>query len=329
MLKPIFILTICLFFCREVIAQKRDTSVYYLKNSGKVVSSKDSADFFLVILPPDTSVDSHLFIVKEYYKNGKVRLMGNSRTNDLNLKFQGSQITFFPNGRKMRISNFEDGEPVGDVIEYYPNGKFYNSKSYIKNSNGNKEIVLNDCKDSTGNVLAVNGNGKWIKFNDKFNIALEKGQVINGLEEGEWQCLNNDSLGYTCVYKNGKIISRKGINYKGTVNQVYVKQDPRFPGGPDAFERFINKHIRYPNAAKKNGTEGEVTIGFVVEKDGNLSNLEVATGIGDGCDEEAIRVIKLSSPWIPAIRDHEAVAMEYSVAISFHLAKLSYKISGH
>src|ERR1700721_2403363 len=113
MLKPIFLLTICLFFFREVIAQKRDTSVYYLKNSGKVVSSKDSADFFLVILPPDISVDKNLFIVKEYYKNGKVRLIGNSRNNDLNLKFEGTQICFFSNGHKMRISSYNNGVPVG------------------------------------------------------------------------------------------------------------------------------------------------------------------------------------------------------------------------
>ncbi len=96
MKKYLLLFILGLFAFNAAFAQK-DTAVYYLKNSGKVVSTKDSADFFLVILPPDTSVDKKLFIVKEYYSNGKIGLIGNSITNSLeDLKVPGAlRWTFF------------------------------------------------------------------------------------------------------------------------------------------------------------------------------------------------------------------------------------------
>src|SRR5579862_2218398 len=95
MIKYLSLFIFCSFVFNAAFAQKRDTSVYYLQSSGKIVSTRDSADFFLVILPPDTNVDKSLFIVKEFYKNGKIAMIGNSKTNTLtNLKLQGTQITF-------------------------------------------------------------------------------------------------------------------------------------------------------------------------------------------------------------------------------------------
>jgi hypothetical protein len=100
-IKSISITILSLFIFQTAFSQKRDTIVYYLQNSGKSVSTKDSADFILAIFPPDTSIDKNLFTVKEFYKNGTTKLIGKSSTNDLNLKFEGSQISFFANGHRM------------------------------------------------------------------------------------------------------------------------------------------------------------------------------------------------------------------------------------
>ena len=302
----------------EASAQK-DTSVYYLKNTGKVVSTKDSADFFLVILPPDTSVDKNLFIVKEFYRNGKIRLMGNSTTNNLSLKFQGPQITYFPNGHKMRVKNFENGEPLGDETEYYPNGKFYNKKSYTKTVTEETQLLLKDCSDSTGKVLAQNGNGTWIKFfNENFNKAYIEGQITNGLEEGSWHGWLNDGLSCIYTYKKGKIVSSNSDN-PGDENTAGFYTTPVYPGGIETFMKFIMTNIKYPPIARRNGTQGRVIVSFVVERDGTLGDVKVARGIGDGCDEEAVRVVKLSPLWKPGYTGSEPVRVAYSVPISFNL----------
>jgi len=105
-------------------------------------------------------------------------------------------------------------------------------------------------------------------------------------------------------------------------NKIFtsVEQVPQFPGGLDAFGRYLGKNINYPAVAKENGTQGPVIVSFVCERDGSLTDIKVVRGIGDGCDEEAVRVIKKSPHWKPGIQNGRPVRVMYSVPISFSLA---------
>ncbi|HEY4326082.1 MAG TPA: TonB family protein [Mucilaginibacter sp.] len=316
-LKPIFIFIVSLLIFNEASAQK-DTAVYYLNNAGKVVSTKDSADFFLLILPPDTSVDKSLFVVKEYYHNGKIRLMGNSATNNLDLKFQGPMLTFFPNGHRKRISNYEKGTPFGDETEYYPNGKLYNIKNYSLAGN----VILTQCSDSAGSVLAKQGQGKWIIYDENFKEIYAEGSIYKGLYDGAWKGKINDSVDFEREFNQGKLISNKTL-YKYKPNgEIFTKVDvvPEFAGGIEQFYRFLARTIRYPAVARENGVQGRVIVQFIVEKDGTLNDVKIAKGIGSGCDEEAKRVIELSSPWLPGLQNGKPARVTYSVPISFTLA---------
>jgi len=106
-------------------------------------------------------------------------------------------------------------------------------------------------------------------------------------------------------------------------NKIFtsVEQVPEFPGGLDKFNAYLSKSIRYPAVARENGTQGRVIISFVCEKDGSLTDIKVARGIGDGCDEEAVRVIRASPKWKPGIQNGRPVRVAYSVPISFTLAE--------
>lgn len=105
-------------------------------------------------------------------------------------------------------------------------------------------------------------------------------------------------------------------------NQIFtsVEQVPEFPGGLDKFGAYLGKSIRYPAVARENGTQGRVIVTFVVEKDGSLTDIKVTRGIGSGCDEEAVRVLKNSPKWKPGIQNGRPVRVQYSVPISFTLA---------
>lgn len=100
-----------------------------------------------------------------------------------------------------------------------------------------------------------------------------------------------------------------------------VDQTPSFPGGIQEFSKFLQENLKYPSEAKKAGIEGRVFVGFIVEKDGSLSNVEVKRGIGAGCDEEAIRVMKLSPNWIPGKQNGKEVRVSYIIPIFFRLDK--------
>lgn len=105
-------------------------------------------------------------------------------------------------------------------------------------------------------------------------------------------------------------------------NKIFtaVEQSPEFPGGLEAFYKYLGKTIRYPAVARENNTQGRVVVQFVCEKDGSLTDIKVVRGIGDGCDEEAIRVVKNSPRWKPGIQNGRPVRVMYSVPINFTLS---------
>lgn len=316
MVKSSLISILCLLFFQAAVAQK-DTSVYYFKNSGKHVSTKDSADYFVIILPPDSSADKNLFIVKAFYPDGKINFIGKSSTNTLKFNYKGPGVFYYHNGNPKKTLNFENDQPVGDVVEYYPNGKLYNTKSYTKDRN----LLYKDCRDSTGKVLTEKGNGNWMDFDESFKKISEEGQVIDGFKEGEWRGRINDSVRAVYTYKKGIKIASEAINKAGLETYSFVEVLPEFPDGARAFFGFLGRNISYPPAAKEKGMQGRVLITFVVEKDGSLSNIGVLRGIGDGCDEEAVRVMKLSPPWKPGYHNGIPVRMTYSVPVVFNLSR--------
>ncbi|QKJ32485.1 TonB family protein [Mucilaginibacter mali] len=101
-----------------------------------------------------------------------------------------------------------------------------------------------------------------------------------------------------------------------------VEQAASFPGGLEKFGPYLAKTIKYPAKARKNNVQGKVFVQFVVEKDGSLANMKVLRGIGSGCDEEAIRALKNGPKWIPGKQNGKIVRSEYTVPISFQLAKV-------
>lgn len=107
------------------------------------------------------------------------------------------------------------------------------------------------------------------------------------------------------------------------VNKIFtsVEKVPEFPGGIEKFYAYLSKNVRYPAVARENNTQGRVIVQFVCERDGSLTDIKVVRGIGDGCDEEAIRVLKASPHWTPGIQNGRPVRVQYSVPISFTLAE--------
>lgn len=98
-----------------------------------------------------------------------------------------------------------------------------------------------------------------------------------------------------------------------------VEQMPEFPGGTTEMYRFINNNIKYPAAAQRANVSGRVFVKFVVEPDGSIGNIEVLKGIGFGCDEEAIRVIKSMPKWNPGRQNGKNVRVFFNMPISYQL----------
>ena len=93
-------------------------------------------------------------------------------------------------------------------------------------------------------------------------------------------------------------------------------QQPQFKG---EVYRFLAKNIRYPADARKNRITGKVILSFIVENDGNISNIKVVKGIGFGCEEEVIRVCRKMPKWKPGIKDGIPVRVYIEFPVSFSL----------
>ena len=104
-------------------------------------------------------------------------------------------------------------------------------------------------------------------------------------------------------------------------DEIYTKVDvmATFPGGIVKLMEYINLNMAYPAKAKENNVQGAVFLSFVVEKDGSLDNFQLLRGIGYGCDEEAIRLLKASPKWKPATRNDQVVRSQFTVPVRFYL----------
>jgi TonB family protein len=113
----------------------------------------------------------------------------------------------------------------------------------------------------------------------------------------------------------------EGSRYEGKLYDLgNVELAPEYQAGQKALLKFLASKLRYPAHARENRVQGKVYIGFIVEKNGSLSDFKVVRGIGAGCDEEAIRVLKLSPVWKPGYANGKPVRTSYTLPIVFQLS---------
>lgn len=98
-----------------------------------------------------------------------------------------------------------------------------------------------------------------------------------------------------------------------------VEEMPSFPGGEAELFKYLGKNTKYPQMATDAGISGVVYVTFVVDKDGKIRDAKVLRGIGGGCDEEAIRVVKSMPSWKPGKQRGKAVTVQYNLPIRFTL----------
>lgn len=110
------------------------------------------------------------------------------------------------------------------------------------------------------------------------------------------------------------------VDNKKVEDKVYtwVEQDPQFIAD-ESLNSYLSANVKYPDFAIQVGISGTVYVKFIVEPDGSLSNVSLERGIGGGCDEEAIRVIKGMPQWKPGKQNGNAVRVKLVIPIKFLL----------
>ena len=82
---------------------------------------------------------------------------------------------------------------------------------------------------------------------------------------------------------------------------------------------FLAQNMVYPVTAQENGVQGRVTVSFVVETDGSITDVEVARSVDPFLDREAMRIVKAMPKWTPGKKDGKPVRVKYTVPVVFRL----------
>lgn len=113
--------------------------------------------------------------------------------------------------------------------------------------------------------------------------------------------------------------AKMGVVYSGA--NGLVEKMPSFKGGEAAMMKFIRKNIKYPELERNAGISGTCYVGFVVEKDGKITNARILRGLpnGPGCDKEALRVVNKMPKWKPGLQNGKPVRVQFNLPIKYTL----------
>lgn len=151
-----------------------------------------------------------------------------------------------------------------------------------------------------------------------FFHVTSQGTYIQSVNPEEW----NLSREKTIVMDGEPTPMFREEDRNSTDKEVYevVENMPEFPdGGMPGLMKYLSANIRYPEAAHKAGTQGRVTVQFVVGKDGSIGDVKVIRGVDPTLDAEAIRVISGMPKWKPGTQKGEPVNVKYTVPVMFRL----------
>ena len=151
-----------------------------------------------------------------------------------------------------------------------------------------------------------------VKVNDL--TAIVEAKAIKSTEESvQISTVSQDTVKVNYVRTE---VSRK---LQGTAVFEVVDEMPEFPGGVDAMMEYLQKELRYPESAKEKGIQGRVTVQFIIDKEGNVTNSKVTRSVDKDMDAEAIRLVKAMPKWKPGMQKGKAVAVKYTVPVVFRL----------
>lgn len=325
MKKTIF--TLILLTTLTTFSQKQNFSVgdtlFYSKG---LLANKNCATYFAIIKEKNIR-DSEFIYRMEGHKRSK-----DSTIFFLNSKYQtrypevisaiGKQTFYHKNGIKSSEGErTSKAKPIGKWTHWYDSGNIREERTFHYNKALSKKkykgYTIDNFWDRNGKQTITNGNGSY-EF--KKDSILRKGFYKNGKRHGKWIGYNNDRKLYEEYYKDGKIKEGKSWDKTGKIykyKQAFIQ--PRYKKGQESIRKHLIKNFNIPKYAYENNISGRILLSFTVEKNGSLSNIEVARSVCKPADNEAIRVLKLMKKWKPGVSRGQKVKSKFTLPISYKL----------
>lgn len=180
------------------------------------------------------------------------------------------------------------------------------------------EKVVEQVKSSVKFTAPIIKNDSEVKEEDE--IKLDEVQKSDKAV-GAFTVEGNDEVGGAVLKAKEDIAAPEPPKHVVEETKIFtvVEQMPMYPGGDGALMGYLRDNIHYPTVAAENGVQGRVVVGFVVERDGSITDVKILRGVDPSLDREAMRVVKNMPKWTPGKQNGSAVRVKYQVPVSFRL----------
>ncbi len=286
-MKPTLIL---LFFLQVFFAFAQNDTTYFLSEWKPTLESNEAKFYTLDTI--NQNGFTTLFDVKT--KQKYVTYSYKKDKNNDYLTQDGEVTYFYTNGNVQKKGVCKDGLKVDVWQEFYESGAPKENIKYdIKLLGYNEKHLFNyqvlEYWDNLGAKSVENGNGLYF-FRDSLTVFTV--EIKNGLSNGNCSGTYRNNK-FTEQYNKGELQGGEILVDGATIAYDKIKENPSYIGGIREMYMFIGKNLKYPVSAQKAKRQGKVFVKFAVEKDNSLSSFSILKGIGQDCDDETLRVIKL------------------------------------
>ena len=282
-------------------------------------------------------------IETNYYPDGQVMVQGTT----LEEKKNGEWTGYYPSGKIKATAFYTDGQ-LDTASFFYEDGSPNDTMKIFCQESGypggvtawlqflNRNLHYPDAAVNNGiqgTVIVQFRVSKEGKTSD-FTVIQSAGKDLNDeairvmKKSGDWQPAVNGGTAVDAyktqpvVFRNENMPQSQPVGEEEDYDKTYTKVEieSAFPGGDGAWLRYLNRNLEYPRDAVQYRIQGTVYVLFIVDKQGNVSNVQAVGGPDEGgLREEAVRVVKKSGKWMPAIQNGRQVKSYKKQPIVFRL----------
>ena len=317
MTKHITCIFTCLIFTTTLIAQKIE--------EGYNINFKPAASGWRYYVVTEKKDD--LWYREAFYLPEKsTAMMGSYKDKDCKIA-EGKITWFYPNKNVKSTISYKDGKEEGTSLRFHENGMMSDSANYL---NGHRKGISLGW-DAEGNQVDSsnfdgNGNGVVVNWHKNGTVSLA-GRITNDTTRiNRWTYYHdNGKLMATEDYVNGKVIRCSCSDETGRQldSSLCIEKEAHFSGEEAGWRKFLERNLDPIVPIRNRAPEGTymVVVQFIVDKEGHVTDIKPLTKFGFGMEDEVVRILKKSPPWIPAFQFGRNVKAYRKQPVTFVVAK--------
>jgi hypothetical protein len=294
----IFIFACLLFTTTTLIAQKIE--------EGFDINFKHATSSWRYYVVTEKKED--LWYREAYYLPEKsIAMTGSYKDKDCKIA-AGEIIWYYPNKNFKSSISYKDGKEEGTALQFHENGMMSDSANY---ANGHRKGIGLGW-DQEGNQIDSsnfdgNGNGVVVRWYESGTVYYAGRKTNDTTRINRWTYYHpNGKQMAVADYVNGKVVRCSCSDDTGRQldSSLCVEKEAHFSGEEAGWRKFLERNLD-PNVPIRNrASEGTymVVVQFIVDKEGHVTDIKPLTKFGFGMEEEVVRILKKSPPWIPAIQ---------------------------